>query len=243
MLPGRAWRNEYGALDLLCSPDGPSPRFGSCYLLLAPNVSRRCTFTYLDSHLEPLERGTFEQFDDVFAALLLESFGRETALGQPGLRPRELLESLQQRLELPKGSRVGEPVRSLDHYVEAQVHGPIPLDRDAECLVADASFETSPTGDVLRDLCHRLGIELVWQGGFAMEASAVPSDFRGPTMPSLAKRIAVESRIDANAIGQAVLDVHQNPTAWTDRGGEETALVELKRLWHVLVRYGRHLKR
>jgi hypothetical protein len=45
-----AQRPKYGALDLMRHPDGPAPRFGSCYFLLKPAVAARCTFTYLDSH-------------------------------------------------------------------------------------------------------------------------------------------------------------------------------------------------
>lgn len=32
-------RPKYGALDLMLHPDGPAPRFGSCYFLLSPKVS------------------------------------------------------------------------------------------------------------------------------------------------------------------------------------------------------------
>ena len=49
----KSQRPKYGALDLMLNPDGPSPRFGSCYFLLSPKVSNCCTFTYLDSHLDP----------------------------------------------------------------------------------------------------------------------------------------------------------------------------------------------
>jgi Protein of unknown function (DUF3626) len=45
-----AERPKYGSLGLLRHAHGPSPRFGSSYLVLAASVSRRCTFTYLDSH-------------------------------------------------------------------------------------------------------------------------------------------------------------------------------------------------
>lgn len=38
-------------------PDGPAPRFGSCYFLLSPKVSSRSTYTYLDSHQDPKEKG------------------------------------------------------------------------------------------------------------------------------------------------------------------------------------------
>src|SRR5690625_4543910 len=46
-------RPKYGALHLMLHSDGPSPRFGSCYFLLYPHVSRRCTCTYMDSHIDP----------------------------------------------------------------------------------------------------------------------------------------------------------------------------------------------
>jgi hypothetical protein len=70
---GSAERPKYGALDLLRHPDGPAPRFGSCYLVLKPAVCGRCTFSYLDSHRNPAERGTLAVFEDIFAALLTES--------------------------------------------------------------------------------------------------------------------------------------------------------------------------
>ncbi|HUX21478.1 MAG TPA: DUF3626 domain-containing protein, partial [Spirochaetia bacterium] len=75
-------RPKYGALDLMQHPDGPAPRFGSCYLLLSPECSARCTFTYLDSHQEPKEMGTLEELDDIFAALLTGVFLDDYALGQ-----------------------------------------------------------------------------------------------------------------------------------------------------------------
>lgn len=63
-----AERPKYGALDLLRHPDGPAPRFGSCYLVLKPVVCGRCTFSYLDSHRNPAERGTLAILEDIFAA-------------------------------------------------------------------------------------------------------------------------------------------------------------------------------
>src|SRR5262249_43944873 len=55
-----AHRPKYGALDLMRHADGPSPRFGSCYLLLAPAAAQRATFTYLDSHEVPADKGTLD---------------------------------------------------------------------------------------------------------------------------------------------------------------------------------------
>jgi hypothetical protein len=40
----------------------------------------------------------------------------------------------------------GEPGRVLDTGVEAQVHGPVVLNRDVELLVADPAFEGTSTG-------------------------------------------------------------------------------------------------
>lgn len=62
---GRAYRNvaaderpKYGALALMRHPDGAAPRFGCCYLRLRRALTRRCTFTWGDSHLEPVHVGT-----------------------------------------------------------------------------------------------------------------------------------------------------------------------------------------
>jgi hypothetical protein len=42
-------RPKYGALELVRYSDGPIPRFGSCYLVLRPNVSARTSFTFMGS--------------------------------------------------------------------------------------------------------------------------------------------------------------------------------------------------
>ena len=75
-------RPKYGALNLMLHPDGPAPRFGSCYFLLSPKVSSRSTYTYLDSHQDPKEKGTYEEFDMILAALLEETFVRECTIGE-----------------------------------------------------------------------------------------------------------------------------------------------------------------
>ena len=236
-------RPKYGALDLMLHPDGPSPRFGSCYLLLAPAASARCTFTYLDSHRNPEEKGTFEAFDDIVAALLTEVFERDFAIGEPDLSPPRLLHHLGSKLGGPFADPSGrEPRRNLNHYVEAQVHGQVSLDRDAERLVADPSFEGTGTGDVLRALCERYDVALHWHAGFALAPEAVPADFRGPAMPSLARRVALDGRVDAGAIGRAAVALRRDPAAWSDRGSYEEVRQELKLLWHVLVRFGAPLR-
>lgn len=61
-----AERPKYGALDLLCFPDGTAPRFGSCYFVLKPEVTQRCTFSYFDSYRNPKEKGTLNVFENIF---------------------------------------------------------------------------------------------------------------------------------------------------------------------------------
>ncbi|MNI90631.1 hypothetical protein D3C73_1481770 [compost metagenome] len=75
--------------------------------------------------------------------------------------------------------------------------------------------------------------------GFELAVYDVPSDFRGPSMPSLARRIASEDFINASIIGKAARDLSIDPLPWSDRGSYEEVLQELKLLWHVLVRYGK----
>lgn len=69
----------------------------------------------------------------------------------------------------------------------------------------------------------------------------VPPDFRGPSMPSLAKRIGQNNVIEASTIGTAIMDLKRNPASWSERGTYNEVLQELKLLWHVLVRYGKPL--
>jgi hypothetical protein len=233
-------RPKYGALDLMRHPDGPSPRFGSCYFLLRPEVSQRCTFTYLDSHEDPKEKGTFDEFDDILAALLSEAFFREFAIGEKNLSVPRLVNHLLHDLEKPLIDPTSrEPVRNLNHYIEAQVHGDISLGDDIDTLVADPSFRNSEISGVLKQLCARYHIELYWHRGFSLSVTDVPIDFRGPKMPSLAERISLKGQVDALAIGKAAMDLKRNPTSWHDRGSQLEVLQELRYLWHVLVRHGK----
>lgn len=235
-------RPKYGALDLMLHPDGPAPRFGSCYFLLSPEVSYRSTYTYLDSHQNPLERGTYAEFDDILAALLQEVFSRDFALGEKNLRPQKLINHLRVNLMRPFTDPSNlQPNRNLNHYIEAQVHGDICLKKDVEVLVVDPSFRGTHTERILEQLCLQYSIDLYWHMGFALPVDEVPADFRGPSIPSLAKLIAQNNYIDVSRIGSAAMDLRQNP-AWSDRGTYTEVLQELKLLWHVLVRYGKPLR-
>jgi Protein of unknown function (DUF3626) len=236
-------RPKYGALDLMRHPDGPCPRFGSCYFLLKPAISTRCTFTWLDSARDPVERGTYQEFDDIVCALLTEVFLRDFALGEPDLRPPKLIARLAVDLDGPFADpEPKSPMRNLDHYIEAQVHGTVSLADDVDILVADPSFRKLTVGRVLEDLCMRYGIALYWHCGFVLPPAEVPDDFRGPTMPSLARRIARDGYVDAGCLGQAAFDLRREPSKWSDRGTYSQVLQELKLLWHVLVKYGRPLR-
>ncbi|WP_159887716.1 DUF3626 domain-containing protein [Paenibacillus puerhi] len=232
-------RPKYGALDVMLHSDGPSPRFGSCYFLLVPQASYRCTYTYGGSQDDPPEKGTYEEVDDILAAVLKDAFFREYALGEKELSPRKMVDRLLFSLALPITERVKQmPSRNLNHFIETQVHGDITLQDDVEILVADPSFQGTDTGRTLERLCSKYSIELHWHKGFAIQADEVPPDFRGATMPSLAKRIAIDNLVDARAVGAAVNDLKRNPELWSDRGSYEEVLQELKYMWHVLVRFG-----
>ncbi len=232
-------RPKYGALDLMLHSDGPSPRFGSCYFLLAPQSSYRSTYTYGGSQDDPAEKGAYEEFDDILAAVLRDAFFREYALGEKDLSPRQVIDRLLYRLDQHVTERLKQrPTRNLNHFIEAQVHGDLSLQDDVDILVADPSFQGKDIGRTLEKLCTTYAIELHWHKGYSIRADEVPSDFRGPSMPSLAGRIAIDNRIDASAIGIAVNDLRRNPERWRDRGSYEEVLQELKFMWHVLVRFG-----
>jgi hypothetical protein len=237
-------RPKYGALNLMLHPDGPAPRFGSCYFLLSPRVSYRCTYTYGGSQEDPMEKGTYEEFNDILAAIFKDAFFRDYALGEKDLAPRRFIEHLLFKIEQPFEDPSNHmPSRNLNHFIEAQVHGDIVLDDDVEILVADPAFKGTYIGRILEQICFKYSIELYWHMGFSLRVENVPSDFRGPIMPSLAKRIGRNNYIDACIIGAAVNDLKCNPELWSDRGNFEEVLQELKYIWHVLVRFGQPYSR
>lgn len=233
-------RPKYGALNVMLHADGPAPRFGSCYFLLSPKVSRRSTYTYLDSHQDPKEKGTYEEFDMILAALMEDVFVNESALGEKDLTPRKWVEHMLVNFEKPfSDPSTKEPRRNLNHYIEAQVHGDVSLQDDVEALVADPSFKDTQVGIALEQICEKYAIDLFWHMGFVLLLDDVPIDFRGPSMPALAERVAQSHFIDASMIGAAAMDLKRDPGSWSDRGSYDQVLQELKLLWHVLVRYGK----
>lgn len=236
-----ALRPKYGALDLVRNSDGPAPRFGSCYFLLRPEVSSRSTFTYGGSQAAPKDVGTVDEFDAILAALLEECFTRDTALGVDNVRPKGMLELMKalSKSTLVEANYKRLPSRNLDHLIEAQIHGDVLLSRDVEALVVDPSFFLrGDTGPLLKTLSETYGFPLFLHHGFQMQGESCPGDFRGPTMPSLAARVAYKGQVDVQVIGEGVRNLVADAEQWADRGTVAEGLQELKLLWHVLVRYG-----
>jgi hypothetical protein len=245
-------RPKYGALELIRYPDGPIPRFGSCYFVLRRSVSERASFTFMGSEdSRATERlATIGQMDSVMAALLTEIAQGAMAsppwppycaptLGVAQLTIPRLLHILRELAQPREDPAYGRPGRVLDTGIEAQVHGPLDLRHDIELLVADPSFAASGIGAVLRELAQRYDVPLHWHCGFQLNVRDVPDDFRGPAMPRLARHIAgIDGTLDAKVIGCAAASLHRQPAAWRDWGSHEDVLQHLKQLWHVLVHYG-----
>ncbi|WP_100539507.1 DUF3626 domain-containing protein [Paenibacillus sp. GM2FR] len=235
-------RPKYGALNLMHYADGASPRFGSCFLVLSPNILNRCTFTFGDSHAGPEFVGTIRQWNSILAALLHQVESTGAALGFPNVDIPSMLERI---LHLPFSHTgfSGPLGRSLDDYIEAQIHGVIDLSSDVEALVADPSYRDTPIGHLLHALCERYNLTLSWHPGFCLAVQDVPDDFRGPAMPPLAKRIDQRfggslGKLDAVIIGKAAAQLHHDPIEWSDWGALDETFQHLKQLWHVLVKYG-----
>jgi hypothetical protein len=234
-------RPKYGALELIRHPDGAAPRFGSCHLVLRAEVSERCSFTFGGSQ-DPLalaQSGTLTALECVMAALLAEVERGQGSLGIGDVTVAALLTRLPLELASPRRDpATATPGRALDSFIEAQVHGAIDLQADAEQLVADPSFRGTPVEEQLRGISARYGIPLLWHAGFTLAVDKVPGDFRGPAMPILARRIAGDGDLTIAAIGRAAASLRWRPDDWRDWGAHDETLQQLKQLWHVLVQYG-----
>lgn len=232
-------RPKYGSLDLMRSGNGPSPRFGSCFFLLRPSIKNNCTFSFGDSYKKPKEKGSNHFFEDIFAALMTESFERNFALGFKKMHPQDLIHHLQKNLSLPYLDFETLPmIKNLDHYIETQIHSPISLLKDVEILVADPSFRQTIIEEQFKTLCKKYEIDLQWHKGYQLKVKEVPDNFRGPAMQVLAKMIAKDDLINPKIIGDATKGLRTHSKDWEKFGDYKTCLQSLKLLYHVIVKYG-----
>lgn len=116
-----------------------------------------------------------------------------------------------------------DPDDLLDDYIEAQVHGPVRLDRDVEAVVLDPSFR----GTRVEEIAGALRCPVEWHGGFRLAAAELGRhpDYRGPRYVRLGTEIAVGGQLDPRAIGDA---------SRTGRYDQQ----DLKRVWHYVARFG-----
>ena len=235
---GAGERPKYGALDLLHHGDGAAPRFGGCYFRLKPGVSARCSFSYGDSVFEPEHLATLDHCESLMLPLLREIVERGGALGGREMAPDALFRHLAEGLEPARFDCQGPLGRSLDDYIEAQIHGPVRLAEDVERLVADPAFKGTPMAEQLERLAGRYRFPLTWHRGFRLRVDRVPDNFRGEAMLPLARRIGQDGWLDVAMIGAAVQNLCQRPELWRDWGSQGDTLQYLKQLWHVLVQFG-----
>ena len=226
-------RPVYGGLNLAGHCDGASPRFGSCFLRLDPAMSARATFSHGDSVTEPTVVGTADAFGGIWAALLSSVARTGSALGLRASSPAAWVQAL--------AVARAEPGRCLDDYVEAQVHGGLPLGAGVTAVVADPSFAGTPTGALLAELAP----ELRWHPGFVLGPDEFGEELRGPVAPVLAAFVASRygaDHVDAALVGRAARSVVREPAEWARFGPPAEVLQQLKYLWHILVLRGRPAK-
>ncbi len=232
-------RPKYGALQLISHPDGPAPRFGSCYFLLHPQVCERATFSYGGSQEQDalLHTGTIKTLDPVMAQVFTQLELGHGIFGISELDVASLLHYLTHRFSAP-ASKMQNLGRALDSFVEAQIHGDIRLDKDVSQLIADPAFRDHYVGDVLNKISIRYGIPLSWHPGFMLSVKQIPNAFRGYSIGSLARRLGGNGHLDAATIGKLANSFELEPEIWKDWASYEDTLTQFRRLWHFLVLHG-----
>jgi hypothetical protein len=106
----------------------------------------------------------------------------------------------------------------LDDYVEAHVHGPVLLDRDVEAVVLDPSYVDTELPP---------GLPVEWHPGFrlSVEELVEHADYRGQRYVDLGAALAVDGGL--------------TPKVLRDAAGRLDPQ-DLKRVWHLVARFGRH---
>ena len=202
-------RPKYGAVNLFDTKDGACPRFGSCYLSLRPEISRRCTLSYGDSHDEPAARGTPGTPGPLLIALSRDFTGKavdadiNTSIVQHSRRLRQN-PGTKNRAMIPQG-------RILDGYVEAQLHGVLSLSSDVLHLSADSAFLGTRTGIELVELANACKIELEWRPALVLSVGPIPTSFRGNALTSFVESIRKDGQIDVAHLGEVARSVVSEP--------------------------------
>ncbi|SME99839.1 DUF3626 domain-containing protein [Pseudobacteriovorax antillogorgiicola] len=232
-------RPKYGALDLKFFPDGPAPRFGSCYLLLKPHMNQYASFTFLDSFLIPKGRASGNQWHCLVSELLTEIFTREHCVGKSNIRVHEALSMIDKQLMSSYDDSYFMQANSsnLDHYIEAQVHCDIDIKTDVLAIVCDRSFQYSESAPLLDLFSQQFNIDLFWHKGFQLPIDQIPDNFRGNAMPTLARKITKGS-LSARDFGWISREHRLSKDEVIRDFGAYDPLQSIKYLWHILVRFG-----
>ncbi len=112
----------------------------------------------------------------------------------------------------------------LDDYIEAHLHGPLSLDRDVEAVVLDPCYRDT----AVERAAQGLGCAVEWHPGYRLTAADLGRhrDYRGPAAVDLAVALTDGGHLDPGVIGDAA------------RTGDHDDQ-DLKRVWHLLARFGR----
>lgn len=155
-----AARPVYGAWNRRDDPYGASPRFGSAYLRLRPEVTGRATFCWPDSVYEPETIGGHERLEEL------------CRLADRGILDRGVLSDSAADLLLD------DP---LNDYIEAHVHGGLSITQDVEALVLDPTDREAHAG-----VLAQIGCPVLAHPGYYVTADAIDPDYRGTVPVELA---------------------------------------------------------
>lgn len=107
----------------------------------------------------------------------------------------------------------------LDRYVEAHVHGGVVLAEDVESVVLDPCFESTAIHKAAE---HIAPVE--FHPGFSASSSSLDPAYRGRGSVALAQSLARD--LTPEVLGRALRSGGHDP-------------LDMKRVWHLLARYGR----
>lgn len=108
----------------------------------------------------------------------------------------------------------------LDDYVEAHVHGGVEIGADVEAVVLDPCFR----GGTVEAAARSMPCRLEWHPGFRTATAGLDGRYRGHDYVVLARSLG--DVLTPDLIGAAARSGRHDPQA-------------LKRVWHLLARFGR----
>ena len=104
---------------------------------------------------------------------------------------------------------------------------------------ANTAYKNRPVETVIKKLCEKYQIELLWCQGLELTMEMAVANFRGTTIPNMVTQFTVNDSINVAVLAETEKQLNKD---LKNKEELNTQLQQLKYLYHTLVQFGKTIK-